>query len=151
MNHSMACLGLAHIYLNQREDLHLWCELIKLTWLSPAWLLQLRKRREPNYTHLSKWKGVLSRHEAHSITQHRSCLPRAPGKGVSLLPTATENTRPAKHRGFHENHSSVPSASLHRSLKGLPTKEFPVIAFCLTLGSSWHSNRSAKYICFFSI
>lgn len=93
-------------------------------------------------------EGVLSCHKAHSITQHRSCLPRAPGKGVSLLPTATENTRPARHGGFHENHSSVPSASLHRNLKDLSTKEFPVIAFCLTLATSWQQ-QICKNIFFF--
>lgn len=114
VNHSLVCLGLAHIYLNQHEALHLWCELIKLTWLSPAWLLQLRKRRKPNQAHLSKWKGVLSHHKAHYITQHKSCLPRAPGKGVSLLPTATQNTSHSEHGGFQENQDSVQSASLQK-------------------------------------
>ena len=48
VNHSLVCLGLAYKYLNQREALHLWCELIKLIRLSPAWLLQLQMWREPN-------------------------------------------------------------------------------------------------------
>lgn len=94
-------------------------------------------------------EGDLSCHKAHSITQHRSCLPRAPGKGVSLLPTATENTRPARRGALHENHSSVPSASLHRSLKGLYAKEFPAIAFCLTLGTSWQQQICKKRFAFY--
>lgn len=148
VNHSLVCLGLAHIYLNQHEALHLWCELIKLTWLSPAWLLQLRSKG-------SQIRPIcLNGRESSPTIRH------------TTLPSTRAAFQEHQERGFHccQQLARIPailsigvfrrtrilcSQLLCRSLKGLSTNGFPAITFCLTLGTSWQQQICKIHLIFF--